>query len=135
MRLKSCCEQFAVRQIPVQHAKPYEYEVALLGDFSHYRSREVYLQGDGVDWIFARSLWPDVAPCTVLNELANQPLGSLLFASEQKGNVARHYGYLELAEQTLWARLSIYSYRSIPVLVQELFLPESPAYRRHVNGQ
>lgn len=129
MRLKSCCEQFVVRQIPVYYTSPHEYEVALLGHFAHYRLREVYLLGDGVDWVFARSLWPDVAPCAALNELANQPLGSLLFTREQEGDVARHFGYIELTGQTLWARLSIYSYRNIPVLVQELFLPESPAYR------
>lgn len=99
-----------------------------MGDLAHYRIREVYLQGNGVDWVFARSLWPDIEPCSALNELANQPLGELLFAQAQNGDIARHYGCVSVAEQTLWARLSIYSYRSIPVLVQELFLPESPAY-------
>ena len=96
--------------------------------------REVVLLGDGVPWVFARSIIP-VTTMTgrlrLLRKLDTRPLGELLFAlpGMRRGDIelARVSGAtlppgLTGADDSLWGRRSVFHLDDKPLLVAEIFL-------------
>jgi chorismate--pyruvate lyase len=97
--------------------------------------REVVLMGDGVPWVFARSLIPEAffrMGDTGLDNIGDKPLGKLIFndARFSRGDfdIAQVTHPLLKNHQQVWARRSGFEYQGLKLLVGEVFLPESPAY-------
>lgn len=92
-----------------------------------YWLREVVLYGDERPWLFGRTIVPQQtieSSGAALMKIGNQPLGRYLF--EQK-SLTRDYIHTGCCEG-LWARRSRLCLSGHPLLLTELFLPESPVY-------
>ncbi|AOR63781.1 chorismate lyase [Pectobacterium wasabiae] len=92
-----------------------------------YWLREVVLYGDDRPWLFGRTIVPQQTldgSGAALVKIGNQPLGRYLF--EQK-SLTRDYIHTGCCEG-LWARRSRLCLSGHPLLLTELFLPESPVY-------
>ncbi|MEQ9877491.1 chorismate lyase [Pectobacterium aroidearum] len=92
-----------------------------------YWLREVVLYGDERPWLFGRTIVPQQTldgTDSALTKIGNQPLGRYLF--EQK-SLTRDYIHTGCCEG-LWARRSRLCVSGFPLLLTELFLPESPVY-------
>ncbi|QGX40245.1 chorismate--pyruvate lyase family protein [Permianibacter aggregans] len=110
--------------------------------------REVLLVGEQQQWVFARSVIPAASlrgPNRELTKLGTQALGSLLFAGEgQRTNLefcrltarqplaARLRAHGIVFSQGLPARRSVFLYRRMPLLVQEVLLPDLIYWGNHV---
>lgn len=107
--------------------------------------REVLLQCDGEPWVFARTVIPAGSlkgRARRLTLLGEKPLGAVLFAdpSTVRGRMevarfdARHAlyqaacGYWDAKPSRLWGRRTLFSYQGKPLLVNEVFLPDVPAF-------
>lgn len=131
LRLENYCDALTVE---MTHSAPANFRGGIsskLEDIACWQ-RDVCLLGDGIPWVVARSLWPQTL--LSLNTLETTPLGLLLFNQPQPDDVQREIACFDVNGQKLWARRSHYQYDQHPVLVQELFLPESPAYREIYRG-
>lgn len=105
--------------------------------------REVILKGDGQAWVFARSLLPQafIDTCmSELGELGNKPLGKILFNDErfqrQPFELLQCMPESQLlndlsmsSSHNIWGRRSVFQYQTHRIMVIEMFLPSSPAYR------
>lgn len=87
--------------------------------------REVELWGRGQCWVKAKTLIPKesfIGPLASLRTIGNRPLGERLFSDPQisRGNieVARVFD-----DEPVWARRSLFSLGSQPLLVTEVFMP------------
>jgi chorismate--pyruvate lyase len=107
--------------------------------------REVELQCDGEPWVYARTVIPAASlkgRVRRLTLLGDQPLGARLFADPTtvRGplEVARFdhrhalyqaaSGHREAPPAQLWGRRAQFSYQGKPLLVNEVFLPDIPAF-------
>jgi chorismate--pyruvate lyase len=107
--------------------------------------REVELQCDGEPWVFARTVIPAGSlkgAARRLGLLGDRPLGAVLFAdpSTVRGRMeaarfdARHAmfqaacGHWTAAPAELWGRRTLFCYQGKPLLVNEIFLPDIPAF-------
>jgi len=148
-RLRAVCGGgFGVRLVSQRLARPEPNEAASLGLAAGTAAmiREVVLHCRGEPWVFARS----VIPRTTLRGgngrlagLGERPLGELLFADRRtrRGEVQvaeftaaqRQYGAamdgMPADVDSLWGRRSLFCHNGRPLLVSEIFLPASPAYR------
>lgn len=110
---------------------------------SAYVVREVLLCGEQNPWVFARSLLPQ-ALCEEeemgLSSLGNKPLGSLIFNDprfiRQPFQITRIdsdnklYQQLSLnSTEPMWGRRSVFLFQEWKLMVAEIFLPQSPAYK------
>lgn len=96
--------------------------------------REVLLRGNGVAWVFARSVAARSAlegSGLALDVLGSRSLGELLFSDRAflRGELeAAHYPQAWLPEavraEQLWARRSCFRRGELAVLVAEVFLPD-----------
>ena len=109
--------------------------------------RQVVLSGKEVPWIFARSAIP-ISTLTgrhsSLRDINSQPLGAVLFNDPSMTRAP-----VQIARQTassfsvpstvcpqdaiLWARRSVFSLDSKPLLVAEIFLPTFKPYDKHLD--
>lgn len=93
--------------------------------------REVILKGDSVPWVYARTLLP-MSTLTDQEEdlarLGEMPLGERIFADASIYRDAYNIATLHCAEQQVFARRSRLWIKQKPLLVSELFLPQSPFY-------
>lgn len=111
-----------------------ECEALCLDWFAVERVREVVLQGNGQDWVYARSIIKSDDSKTYdvgLYRLNDQPLGSILFQNNlfkrseieviryPRRLLSKYYDY-----SNLWARRSVFHHEGHAVLVQEIFLPD-----------
>ncbi|NVZ25538.1 chorismate lyase [Pseudomonas gingeri] len=95
--------------------------------------REIYLTGQGVPWVFARTVIPAAVQQMTgqdLRTLGDQPIGPLLF-----GDLDFRRGPIEfcryedsarngqLTASPLWARRSRFERGDLGILVSEVFLP------------
>lgn len=97
-------------------------------------TREVYLAGLGRPWVFARSIISCLdreAGDSPLFGLGEVPLGTVLFGNapyqRSEIEVSRYMENgqtVELDDEPLWARRSIFRRKKNRILVQEVFLPE-----------
>lgn len=109
--------------------------------------REVILLGDGVPWVYARSVLP-MATLTgslrKLRRLDNRPLGALLFQSpsmtREPVEVACHTSanaklpvVLGHIDTPLWGRRSVFRLNRKPLLVSEIFLPDFKPYNQSLT--
>lgn len=146
-RLQSVCRQFNVAVLGHEVAPITEEESQCLykqtAVSGHTQVREVVLHGDQVPWVFARSLMPQafIDECMRdLGTLGNQPLGKILFNDarfKRLGFELIHCGKENplfsalgiVPEHTLWGRRSLFEFQAHSIMVCEIFLPDSPAYR------
>lgn len=104
--------------------------------------REVVLYGDNVPWVFARTLIPWQFIDEEMQDIAtlgNQPLGKILFNDPR---FTRHefqliscepsqplFSVFDISVPRLWGRRSVFQFKQHHIMVCEIFLPGSPAYR------
>ncbi|KDM92346.1 chorismate--pyruvate lyase family protein [Photobacterium galatheae] len=132
-RFARYCHQFSVRllgQHPLraQALKPGERQ--MLGDVDCLE-RCVLLEGDGVPWVFARTLIP--LPTLTgdehdLAQLGDLPLGYRVFTDQSARRDALQLAQTSLEGKRLWARRSRLWVKEKPMLVAELFLAPAPVY-------
>jgi len=96
------------------------------------------MSAQGSPWVFARSVLPDALCKADLAELGNQPLGKILFNDSrfvrQPFQITKIEPLSALQQmfnntQSLWARRSVFTYKQFNMMVAEVFLPASPAYK------
>ncbi len=92
--------------------------------------REVMLMGDGKPWIIARSLIPKPLADGVLSDLGETPLGLTVFGESPVRRDALQTAWVETQDGAMIARRSRLWMAQHPILVAELFLPDSPIYTR-----
>lgn len=109
-----------------------------------WQVREVVLFGEGKPWVFARSILPDELCQSDLARLGKRPLGKIIFNDSrfqrspfdvcdiddpfplcQKLNIK--------ACNRLWGRRSVFRYLHHKMMVAEIFLPDSPAYKQMIG--
>ena len=146
-RLKSHCQEFRVQLLGqhVEKCQPQE-ACAAIPAHSDVLVREVLLYCDGLPHVFARSLIPQESLSgeqQQLGALGEQPLGQVLFnhpsLRREAIEVARfnHCSVVaNLCKQLaltvdgdLWGRRSLFYVNDKPLLVAEIFLPDSLAYQ------
>lgn len=149
-RLQSLCHNFTV-EVLVQGPAIYgqispDEHVKLYGDHHNGEQptqiREVVLYGDSVPWVFARTLIPKRFLEDEMQELAtlgNQPLGKILFNDQrfrrQEFELIRCeppqplFDVFNITAAQLWGRRSLFQFNQHRIMVCEIFLPGSPAYR------
>lgn len=93
--------------------------------------REVILSGDDHEWVLGRTLIPLSSMQDQQHDLAKQgdiPLGLTVFSAENVKRDALEVGWAETPQGRLLARRSRLWMNHKPMLVAELFLPNSPMY-------
>ncbi|NRA41508.1 MAG: chorismate lyase [Pseudomonadales bacterium] len=141
-RLIACSQQsFAVEVISQGFAKPRLDEAIALGlsPSRHCLIREVKLWVDDQPWVYARSVIPTQSlhgALGFLKKLRNSALGALLFKDPKlqrsqfeifSGNLSQLCAApaaLQLAEQKVISRRSVFVLRRQPLLVAETFLSD-----------
>lgn len=102
--------------------------------------REVLLWGDGQPWVFARSIIPITLWQRDFYDLNTQPLGQRIFNDERFKRMpfeitkldssTSFLSQLKLANKMdLWGRRSMFCFEDLKMMVCEVFLPGSPAYK------
>jgi len=145
-RLKTCCDEFRVEVLGQQIIQCSEQEAnedIVAGE--DVLVREVLLFCDNKPQVFARSLLP-LRSLTgeekKLAELGSQSLGQVLFNHPElirkKIEIAEFFPASSLSvlvnalqlpfTQSLWGRRSVFMLKNKPIMVAEVFLPESVAY-------
>ena len=125
-----------------------EKEASLLGINLNDKiwTREVLLFGNENPWIYAKTIVPN-SSAFLIESLGKKPLGSILF-SEKKLNrqmlavrelESNHYLHQAASQyykhnlEQLWGRRSLWQnpeQTEMELLVSEVFLPDSPLYKR-----
>ncbi len=111
-----------------------EARAVRLGNRRRALIREVLLIGNGVPWVFARSVLP-LATLTGrrrhLRHLDDRPLGQVLFSDNsmhrgpvEVARIASATLPLALPAARLWGRRSVFRLDGKPLLVAEIFLPD-----------
>jgi chorismate--pyruvate lyase len=103
-------------------------EVEHLPESPRYWLREIVLFGDNQPWLLGRTVIPQetlTGPDLALVDLGTLPLGRYLFSSDALTRDYIHIGQ----QENLWARRSRLRLAGKPLLLTELFLPDSPIYR------
>ncbi len=144
-RLQSQCRQFSVSVIGQGEADLLEDEKQQLNAQNEdWIIREVILSGDGIPWVFARSVLPKSeldGSLSNFSNLGNKPLGQVIFNDAQFERLPIQVTRLEttnkllqrlsiVSDKPLFGRRSLFRYRQSRLLVAEIFLPQSPAYSR-----
>ncbi|EKT53173.1 chorismate lyase [Providencia burhodogranariea] len=95
----------------------------------YYWLREVIMYGDNIPWLLGRTLIPQetlTGEDQKLIDIGAVPLGRYLFSHD---NLTRDYIHIG-QQNSRWLRRSRLRLSNKPLLLTELFLPESPAYKR-----
>jgi len=103
-------------------------EASLLPHSERYWLREIILCGDDEPWLLGRTVVPESTlegPELALQRLGSTPLGRYLFSST---SLTRDYIQIGRSE-ALWGRRSRLRLSGKPLLLTELFLPNSPLYK------
>lgn len=103
-------------------------ETPFLPPSERYWLREIILCGDDEPWLLGRTVVPESTldgPELALQRLGNTPLGRYLFSSS---SLTRDYIQIGRSE-ALWGRRSRLRLSGKPLLLTELFLPDSPLYK------
>lgn len=149
-RLISHCEHFEVIVLREGNAIVAPDEQHLFQQARQINSREVLLMCDGKPQVYARTLIPQVTlehANSLLKTLGNTSLGEVLFSADnmqrqaieitefsQTSSMANFASSLDLnVEHSLWARRSIFTLDNNPLMVSEVFLPDSYAYEKAVK--
>ena len=103
-------------------------EVQSLPESPRYWVREVVMYGDGIPWLLGRTVIPEETLTDddqQLVDIGRMPLGRYLFSRE---SLTRDYIHIGSCANR-WVRSSRLRLSNKPLLLTEIFLPESPAYR------
>ncbi len=96
-----------------------------------YWLREIVLYGDNIPWLLGRTLIPEATltgPDEKLVDLGTVPLGRYLFSSNKLTR-----DYIQKGKHgNCWARRSLLRLSGKPLLLTEVFLPESPVYKNKI---
>lgn len=142
-RLQSHCRQFRVQLLGQAMAPLSEDEQCQMTDMP-CEVREVLLCGEAQPWVFARSLLPVSLIHQGMQELAQlgeQSLGKVLFNRSdcvrepfEITRIPADHALLQTlgidSTHDVWGRRSRFSYRHWHMMVAEIFLPGSPAYKQ-----
>lgn len=131
-RLAQHCQRVTVVPYTQRYVTPdvlSEDEAHSLPVSEYYWLREVIMFGDNIPWLLGRTLIPQetlTGEDQQLVDLGAVPLGRYLFSHD---NLSRDY--IQIGQQnSRWIRRSLLRLSEKPLLLTELFLPESPAYKR-----
>jgi len=129
-RFEQYCTKVTVRLVREEFVRQDECqpEVDLLPLSENYWLREIILCGDDEPWLLGRTVIPESTlngPELALQRLGNTPLGRYLFSSS---SLTRDYIQIGRSE-ALWGRRSRLRLSGKPLLLTELFLPNSPLYK------
>ncbi|MGF1685223.1 chorismate lyase [Photobacterium japonica] len=133
-RFEQYCRQFTVslaEQVTIGPEHLALDERQLLGA-SACLLRKVVLKGDGVPWVFARTLIPETTLTGQeqdLAQLGDMPLGFRVFTDRSARRDALMIANVGTAEAPIWARRSRLWINNKPLLVAELFLQDAPIYK------
>ncbi|ACR67465.1 chorismate lyase [Edwardsiella ictaluri] len=131
-RLEQQCDRLQVtvlREGAVDPTQLSDDECRQLSPSVQYWLREVILLGDGIPWLFGRTLTPSSTlegEGEALRRLGSTPLGRYLFSGVALERESLRVGCLGL----LWARRSRLRVAGQPLLLTELFLADAPIYGR-----
>lgn len=104
-------------------------EMQCLPASEYYWLREVIMYGDNIPWLLGRTLIPQetlTGEDQKLIDIGTVPLGRYLFSHDNLTRDYIHIGH----QNSRWVRRSRLRLSNKPLLLTELFLPESPAYKR-----
>lgn len=129
-RFEQYCSNVSVRIVREEfvHQDECQPEVDLLPRSELYWLREIILCGDDEPWLLGRTVIPESTlngAELALQQLGNTPLGRYLFSSS---SLTRDYIQIGRSE-ALWGRRSRLRLSGKPLLLTELFLPNSPLYK------
>ncbi|WP_120513687.1 chorismate--pyruvate lyase family protein [Photobacterium salinisoli] len=135
-RFARYCHQFSVlllAQEPITASSLQPDEQAMLGSVDCLE-RTVLLHGDGVPWVFGRTLIP--VPTMTGEEqdiarLGESPLGYRVFTDQSARRDALQLARMTVNNDALWARRSRLWVKEKPMLVAELFLAPAPLYQEN----
>ncbi|EJD6540233.1 chorismate lyase [Providencia rettgeri] len=103
-------------------------EAQSLPESPRYWVREVVMYGDGIPWLLGRTVIPEETLTDEdqqLVDIGRMPLGRYLFSHD---GLTRDYIRIG-SSAGRWVRSSRLKLSAKPLLLTEIFLPESPAYR------
>lgn len=103
-------------------------ETQSLPKSQRYWVREVVMYGDGIPWLLGRTVIPEETLTDDDQQLVGigrMPLGRYLFSRDSLTRDYIHIG----SSTNRWVRCSRLRLSNKPLLLTEIFLPESPAYR------
>lgn len=103
-------------------------EARWLPESERYWLREVVLYGDGVAWLFGRTVLAECQLSAAVQQLGNKPLGHYLFREGKPKRDFVHVGQQKEGDANLWARRCRLCISEQRLLLTELFLPNSPLY-------
>ena len=142
-RVQSLSEHFSLELIGQRTQTPHDNELALLhgnGNTS-YQAREILLCGNHQPWVFARSIIPQAFVDSELSDLGREPLGKRLFNDTRFTRSQFQLCTVQASQfgikgnQTLWGRRSLFTLDDYSMIVAEVFLPHSPAYRQSATSE
>ena len=129
-RFEQYCSQVrisVIREGFIQQAEC-PFEASLLPPSDRYWLREVILFGDDNPWLMGRTVVPESTlegPERALRQLGTTPLGRYLFSSSSLSR-----DYIQIGRNgALWGRRSRLRLSDKPLLLTEIFLPNSPLYK------
>jgi chorismate--pyruvate lyase len=145
-RLQSHCREFRVELLGQRQEAVTLEECNHLGlsNVSYcqqdWQVREVVLWGGNEPWVFARSIIPQSLCESDFANWGNKPLGQLIFNDDrfkrspfQITCLSEPLNFLAnfslSVSNPLWGRRSVFCYQQHKMMVAEIFLPSSPAYR------
>lgn len=143
-RLQANSRHFAIQLLGQTEIAVAPQEHQSLGIEQHHPVvREVFLRGDGQNWVYARTLMSRKLCDNGVNQLANlgeQPLGKVIFNDSRfvrqpfeichlQGDSVLHQLLAIDQHFSLWGRRSMFTYRDYKLMVAEIFLPDAPAYK------
>lgn len=150
-RVQALSNEFSLELLGQQTLAPNQNELSLLegsqkvSNTTSYQVREILLCGDGVPWVFARSVIPQAIIDAELANLGREPLGKRLFndARFKRSNfeiatiTASQLGYQQTQYEnlTLFGRRSRFTLNHHSMIVAEVFLPTAPAYSRMPSSE
>ncbi|WP_440886959.1 chorismate lyase [Vibrio sp. WZ-1] len=134
-RLKQHCQELTVELLHNQivTAQTLRADESLLLSDQDCLLREVILSGDNTDWVIGRTLIPRTTLVDQQYDLAQQgdiPLGLTVFSADNVERDALQMGWVTLPQGQFLARRSRLWMNHKPMLVAELFLPNSPVYAK-----
>lgn len=134
-KLAEHCQHFSV-EVVRNEASPLhtmsQEEMELL-DHEPCWLREVVLSGDNQPWVIGRTLMSLESMDRSQYDISQQgtvPIGVTIFSSADTSRDALQVAQIATPEGDLFARRSRLWVKGHPILVAELFLPESPIYQQ-----
>ena len=132
-KLSTHCDHFAVEVVRNEASTPQcmSHEEVELLDHEACWLREVVLSGDDVPWVIGRTLMSLDAMDRSQYDISQQgtvPIGVTVFSSSDTKRDALQVAMISTPQGDLFARRSRLWVLGHPILVAELFLPDSPVY-------